>query len=313
MKISIFFVALIIGTSHAGALSSLYTGKSYEIKKYKEKEYRFEYSPDASDRVIERNKLMGIINESHLLITQVSKFIKDRQQCISQKLQSPEEQDSCLRNLYEIQGTLKATVEGIQSLRSRLPGLKEIPLPLTEGFSKNLDAFEKGIMAISVSIEQSIEAASAHMKDALARNLQAHQEKWKNEGTNRAFCALLKDTTNLSRSWLLVAYRSAGMNDTYGIHEAYLKLSEARARAETGYKVCGFTPDPVYEDMEKNFTELKTLHDQQNPDLNLKRACASPKIQKWRQLKTLCLNPQSSDEFLFTLHNALVGRYGEEN
>jgi hypothetical protein len=188
----------------------------------------------------------------------------------------------------------------------------EVPQTLKDSYLKSISEFESGLVASAISVDHSIEVMEKKLKESLDQWLQLSRDRWRSEGRNRAFCDLLKGDLGLSGTSLFVMMRADSQADTYGVREAFAHISSAKAKAELGYKLCGFSPDSTYQKVMGYFTEAQFINQRQDPEKNRSKACAHRLVQKWPSLRERCLSSETSQEFLHTIHNALNNQFQEE-
>jgi hypothetical protein len=305
----VWLCVLTLSVEPALGSCSQYEGKWVD---YRGEHYCLKFDSQAADRVHSRNNLMGLINETHLAIVQVGKVIKDKQRCVMQPQANRDAQQDCLRQAFEIRGTLKAAAAAIKVFRQRSRSLS-VPPAMSDLYQKDLFAFEQGVAASAIANDRFNEKAESSLSKSLSLWLSLNQNEWRNEGSNKTYCSLLKGNVRLIRTWLVSAYRAESQSDTYGISEAFTKAAEIKARAETGYKLCGFAEDETLREVENSFAEIQSIKQRQSPEANFKKACAKLQIQNWPDLKQACLNSPLTQELEQTLHNALTLQYREEN
>ncbi len=308
------FVLLILfaflqNTEAANASCLVGEGK---LVKYNNSEYCARYDAALNERILERNKVISLLNDTQVFITQLTKTTSDKMSCTKVPMLSREAQNTCLHKLYETKGLLQATVKTIVEYRTRITGIN-VPVNLKAGYLQNLSDFESGTLASLVSIDKAIDSANASMKASLTKWLDLKSDQWRSDGANRVFCATLQSLTGAEQSWVLAAQTSEMQGDSFGVKQSLVKLQSAQARAESGYKLCGLNQDKNYKNIQLALSEVKLIADRQNTKSNLNKACSQTAIAKWPKLSLACkAKSPPLEALLYSIHRALAGEYQEE-
>jgi len=270
------------------------------------------YDPEAIVQVLERNRFMDKLNETHEMIVQVARLTVEKSECLKQAMANRDQQLACTANFFAIREALLSSLTRATEYRASV-GALNLPAVIKDGYFKSLTNFELSVRAALIEADRAIAKGIAASRHSLEVSLEKNSTEWRNAGANRVFCASLSAVTGASQIWLAAAYRSEMQADTYGVNEALAQLVQAQTQAVSGYKLCGIAIDEAYKKTQKAVSAVRSLAQRQDAKVNFKKACLDPSVQRWPELKLACKAIRPNDELLFSIHTALMDQYAVQS
>jgi hypothetical protein len=279
--------------------------------RFEGKSYCLVHDPELIQRVYQRNQAINILNESHRLNVQVSSLISQKTACTKEPLKNRDAQFRCLQELRQVRHGIEAALKRSEELRQRMAPLAVQPV-LKEKFEKKSLVFETRAKGVLTAAEASIKHSEEMVNTALKTWIDKKGAVARANGANASFCARLSDTATEPMGNLATAMSASLQGDMYEMRRLYSESLRAAAIAESGYKLCNRSSDTLLQNSKATLKEFYDFLKSQDPKANLRKACSSAKVAQWPSLARGCQAGTQSEEFQYSLHQALVGKFSEE-